>query len=109
LDSSKSSAYTAAKGGNHSFDFFISQNSVQPGFFNVQNFTSQGKNCLVFSFPALLGRAAGRISLYEKYFAKAGSFSEQSASLPGNDALSSTLFLLVRSRAFLAASLALEG
>ena len=35
-----------------------------------------------------------------------GSFSEQSASFPGNAALSRTDFLLVSSRAFLAASLA---
>ena len=38
-----------------------------------------------------------------------GSFSEQSANLPGNDEFSNPVFLLVNSLAFLAASRALES
>ena len=69
----KVAADSRSKCGNHGLDFFISQDSVQPGFFHVQYLPAQGKNCLVFPFPALLGRAAGRV-LTMNISHKAGSF-----------------------------------
>ena len=64
--------------------------------------------CLILSRPCFALPPAESPST-KKISDLAGSFSEQSANLPGKAILSSALFLLVSSLAFLAASLAREA
>ncbi len=82
------------------------QNFIQTRFFYIQNLSSKWKNRLVASVSGCLCRTSRRISLYDVNFAERDLYL-QSASFPGSDMPSSAVFLLVKSLAFLAASLAL--
>ena len=55
--------WNCRKGSDHRFDFFVAEDLVDPGFFDVEDFTPQGKNGLKTPVASLFGRSAGRISL----------------------------------------------
>ena len=96
----------AAESGDHIFYLIGIQNFIETRFFHIEDFSPQRQDRLSRPVPSGLRGAACRISLYQKDFRQSRIFSLQSASLPGRVIPSRTLFLLVRSLAFLAASLA---
>ena len=65
---------TASERGYHRLDFLVFENSVQCGFFDVENLTSQRKNGLETSVATLLCASACRVTLDEIYFAVFGVF-----------------------------------
>ena len=56
---------TTAQRGNQRTDFGRLQHTIETGFLYIQDFALQRQNCLTASIPALLGRAAGGVSLYQ--------------------------------------------
>ncbi len=57
-----------SKRRNDDTDLFALQDLIKSGFFHIENFAFQWQNCLVTAITSLFGRAAGGISLHDKYF-----------------------------------------
>lgn len=99
---------TGAKGCDHSLDLFVCINLVQTGFLYVQYFSTKRKDSLCSTVTSCLRRATRGTTIYDID----SQFSwilvrAIGQGLPGRDILSRADFLLVRSRALRAASLAL--
>jgi hypothetical protein len=78
--------------------------SFVAGLLHVQDLAAQRQDGLELAVAALLGGAAGGVTLDDVDLAQRGSFSWQSASLPGRPMPSSTPLRRVISRALRAAS-----
>ena len=59
---------SGSKGCDHCLDFFIAVNPIFSCLLDIQNFASEGKNCLRKTISRALGGAACGITLYEEYF-----------------------------------------
>ena len=98
---------SGTKCSDHCLDLGIGINLIQSCLLYIQDLTTQWKDSLCCTVTCCLRRTAGGISLYDVDLAVLRILSEQSASFPGSAIVSSADFLLlVRSLAFLAASLA---
>ena len=65
-------------------DFFVAQHLVFARLLDVEDLAAQRQDRLETAVAPLLGRATGRVALHQVQLAVlGGSFSEQSASLPG--------------------------
>ena len=62
-------ADATAKGGNHGTDFCIGIDAIQPSLLYVEYLAPDRQDGLEPSVTALLGRTAGRITLYNEDFA----------------------------------------
>ena len=99
---------SCSKRRDHSLDLRIGVNLIQPCFFYIQDFSSQWKDRLCRTAVSLsLQNHPLNLPRRCRSHSFPGFLSEQSASFPGRDIPSRADFLLVRSLAFLAASLAL--
>lgn len=97
---------TGTKCSNHGFNLSISVNFIKSCFLYIQNLSTKWKNCLGCTASCSLCGTAGGISLDDEISQFSVSLSEQSANFPGSEVPSNAVFLLVKSLAFLAASLA---
>ena len=59
-------ANAVADGGDDVADLFVAQDAVEPGSLDVQDLTTQRKDCLIDPVSAPFGRSAGRVSLDQK-------------------------------------------
>ena len=48
-------ADAGAEGGDHAPDFLVAQHFVVAGFFDVEDFSAQGEDCLILAIAAALG------------------------------------------------------
>ncbi len=95
------------KCSDHRLESLCSVNLIQSCLLNIQDLTTQWKDCLRRTVTCCLRRTARGISLYDVDLAVLRILVRTVCKLSGSAILSSADFLLVRSRAFLAASLAL--
>ena len=63
---------SSTKSGNHRPNFLIGKSFVQSCFFHIEDFSTQGKNCLVLSVSSLFCGASCGESLYKEHLALAG-------------------------------------
>jgi hypothetical protein len=97
-------ADAGAEGGDQRRDLLRRQHLVEAGLLDVQDLAAQGQDGLGATVAAALGRATGRVTLDDVQLGGAGSFSWQSASLPGRPMPSRAPLRRVSSRALRAAS-----
>src|SRR5690554_5003188 len=97
-------ADTATEGGNQRAHFGRRQHLVETGFLYVQDLTLQRQDGLVFPSRPCLALPPAESPSTMNSSDRAGSFSWQSASLPGRPAISSAPLRRVISRALRAAS-----
>src|SRR3546814_10895565 len=66
--------YAVTQSRDQGCDLFAGYQAVETRFFHVQHFAPQGQNSLELAVAALLGRAAGRVTLDDVNFAQGGLF-----------------------------------
>ena len=59
---------TGAQSGNNRADFSRIKHFIKTGAFNVQNFTAQRHNRLIFTIASLLSRTTRGISFHDEHF-----------------------------------------